>query len=198
MKSFIFLFTLFFSLSSYAIIDMRNANYSDTWRDIFVPASGFNLEVKRTYNSRSLFNGIFGFGWCSNYETRLEVTAEGNLKIYECGGGQEITFTKKSFGPQDIYQTIKKIITEVKKRNPKISSKDLKQLKNDLKVDSFLREEFARQLHLHGLVTPNVKYLADGRANEYIMFKNNFFLRHLPDGSFQKFNKEGRLLKAFD
>jgi len=44
-------------------------------------------KIVRTYNSRSLFSGMFGFGWCSDFETSMEVNAEGNIKVKECGGG---------------------------------------------------------------------------------------------------------------
>jgi hypothetical protein len=80
---------IFASLFANAIVDMKNANYSNTWVDIEIPGSGYELKISRTYNSRSLINGIFGFGWCSDFETRLEKTAEGNLKLVElwCGPG---------------------------------------------------------------------------------------------------------------
>ncbi len=86
--------SVFFSLTSWAIVDMKNANYSNTWVDIEIPGSGYDLKVSRTYNSRSLFNGIFGFGWCSDFETKLDKLSDGNLKITECGSGQETIFNK--------------------------------------------------------------------------------------------------------
>ena len=60
-----------------AVVDMKNANYANTWTDLIVPGSGYDLRVQRTYNSRSLFNGVFGFGWCSDFETTLEVNSNG-------------------------------------------------------------------------------------------------------------------------
>ena len=39
-----------------ALVDTRNANYSDSWTDLQLPGSGYNLQIQRTYNSRSLLN----------------------------------------------------------------------------------------------------------------------------------------------
>lgn len=80
------------SHQAFALVDMKNANYSQTWVDIEVPGSGYDLQVVRTYNSRSLFDGMFGFGWCSNFETNLEIANPTTLKIVECGSGQQTAF----------------------------------------------------------------------------------------------------------
>jgi len=89
---------LLVSHKTYAIVDMKNANYSHTWIDIEVPGSGYDLKVIRTYNSRSLFDGVFGFGWCSNFETELKFNSKTSLKVVECGAGQETTFNAEKGG----------------------------------------------------------------------------------------------------
>jgi len=88
---------------------MRNANYSDSWTDIEVPGGVVPLKVTRAYNSRSLFNGMFGFGWCSDIETTLEVTAEGNIKITECGDGAEIFYRPRDFSKEEVAEVVEKM-----------------------------------------------------------------------------------------
>ena len=63
-KRFLQVCVLFFIMPStgYALVDMKNANFADTWVDLIMPGSGYDLKVQRTYNSRTLFDGIFGFG----------------------------------------------------------------------------------------------------------------------------------------
>ena len=107
----VFALSALLSSLSYAVVDMKNANFSQTWVDAEVPGVGYDLRVQRTYNSRSLFNGIFGFGWCSDFETRMNITAEGNLKITECGAGQEMFFSPREISRKDIDITIQKIIS---------------------------------------------------------------------------------------
>lgn len=82
------------------VVDMKNSNYADGWIDLRIDesnvlhdASGIFTGVWRYYNSRSEHNGMFGFGWCSDFETRLERLADGSLLRKECGAGQETRFT---------------------------------------------------------------------------------------------------------
>lgn len=89
------LFVLFLSVQSFAAIDMKNANYTNTWTDLIVPGSGYDFKIARTYNSRVLFNGIFGFGWCSDFETNIDVKPDA-VRLTECGGGQEVLYKLKS------------------------------------------------------------------------------------------------------
>lgn len=70
-----------------AVVDLSIANYSDTWTDMeYVDSGTALLTIERAYNSRSLFDGIFGFGWCSDFETRLEVRVpRQHLVLKWCG-----------------------------------------------------------------------------------------------------------------
>lgn len=199
MSKFLSIFALLFTTNAFALVDMKNANYAETWTDLMVPGSGYELRVQRTYNSRSLFNGIFGFGWCSDFETRLEVTAESNLMLTECGGGLEIPFTPKATtGSGKVDDTIKTIVSEVKKRNSDLSKKYFEDLEKELKENNFLRDEFSRQLKLKGKITPGTTFHANGRDVENILMKNNEYIRTMPDGTYQKFNMEGHLTFLYD
>lgn len=188
----------FLTTNAFALVDMKNANYAETWTDIVVPGSGYELRVQRTYNSRSLFNGIFGFGWCSDFETRLEVTAESNLMLTECGGGLEINFTPKAAANGKVGDTIKTIVAEVRKRNGDLSKKYFDDLEKELQDNNFLRDEFSRQLKLKGKIAPGTTFLANGRDVESILLKNNEYIRTMPDGTYQKFNMDGKLTFLYD
>src|SRR5580704_195489 len=82
---------------SYALVDMRNANYSDNWTDLEVKSAGYDLKVQRTYNSRTLYNGMFGFAWCTDFETSLKITPENTLKVTDCGAGFEWEYAPAGF-----------------------------------------------------------------------------------------------------
>src|SRR5262245_39882284 len=88
---------LIFSENLHAVVDMKNSSYADVWHDATFPGVGYPLKVQRNYHSRSVFSGIFGFGWCSDFETSVEKTPEGRLKLLECGAGQEVTYTPEKF-----------------------------------------------------------------------------------------------------
>lgn len=195
---FTFLLFTFISHSTLAIVDMRNANYSDTWTDLIVPGSGYDLRIKRSYSSRTLFNGVTGFGWCLDIESTLNITADGNLKLTECGGGLEITFRPKSFNYKDTKNVIEQIIAGVKKKNKSLKESYYKKLRADLSYDNNLREEFARQLGIKGSISHKKLFYADGREDENIRIKGNFYIRSLPSGTHERYDMQGILKYIYD
>lgn len=183
------------SITSYAVVDMRTSNFSKTFLDMHIKGTGLDLSIQRTYGSRSVFNGIFGYGWCSNYETNLAINSDSSILVTECGGGLESLYKTSSFNQKTTSKINAKIIKEVQKRNPDLSAQYLKNLNIKLKTNSFLREEFAKNLNIKGTVKASLKYTIDGRKNEYIIKKNNIFVRYLKNGHKQEFTLKGQLLR---
>lgn len=190
---------LTWTASSHAIVDMKSANYSECWTDLVVPGVGYDLRNNRCYNSRSLFSGIHGFGWCSDYETKIEVTPESNIRLTECGGGTEVIFTTKNFNPQRVDVTIKAIITEIRHRRTDLKSDYLANLEKELKTNDFMREEFSRRMNIKGKVEDGVVFLANGREAENITLKGGQYKRTLPDGTYQMFDAQnGHMTHMYD
>lgn len=187
------LFGLILSPSAKALIDTKNANFSDTWVDLSLPGTGYNLEVKRTYNSRTLFNGIFGFGWCSDFETFCEITPENVLRVTECGGGAEITYSPKNINPLSSEATVNEIMVAVKAKNKKLAPEFLTKLEKDLSASAVMRREFTREFGLTGKVKEGLTYYANGSQADTIVFKDKVYTRRLADGTYQKFDQQCRL-----
>ena len=199
MKLIAITFLSLFSASAFAIVDMKSANYSESWTDLTVPGVGYDLRINRSYNSRSLFNGLFGFGWCSDYETKIEITPESNLKLTECGGGMEIIFTPKNFNPGKIDGTIKNIMAEVRRRRPDLKADYVAGLEKELKTNDFMREEFSRRMDIKGKIEDGVTYLANGKEAENITLKGGTYKRTLNDGTYQLFEMgSGRMTHMYD
>jgi YD repeat-containing protein len=188
---------IFASLFANAIVDMKNANYSNTWVDIEIPGSGYELKISRTYNSRSLINGIFGFGWCSDFETRLEKTAEGNLKLVECGAGQETFYYPREFSKKDIDKTISSIATRMRE-SKKFEDRALKQLIEQMASDADLRAQYAADYKVAVPVKEGTQFFANGREVESIVLAKGFYTRTLPDNSSMRFSLEGRISYIYD
>jgi YD repeat-containing protein len=84
-----------------ATINLKRAEYSDRWEDLKIGTHPTPWRLMRQYNSRSLHNGLFGFGWCSDFEHDLHFLPDGNLKFTECGAGSESIYTRvRSRDPQ--------------------------------------------------------------------------------------------------
>lgn len=55
---------------------MKDASYQKVFTDF--------PEIKRTYNSRSIYTGYFGFGWCSNLEKSLIIKSPQEITLKDC------------------------------------------------------------------------------------------------------------------
>lgn len=192
------IFILFlFSVNSHAIIDMKNANFSTSWTDLKVPGTGYEMKVLRTYNSRSLFVGMFGYGWCSEFETKLVISPDNSLKIFECGAGLEITYTTKEYGTKDIDYLIQEIIKKVKAEG-KRSDEYIASLRKNLLQDARLRIQMALSYNLTAKAKEGAIYYANGKEVENITLTKEYYLRQLADGTFQRFDFKGRLIAMHD
>lgn len=189
-----------FATKSYALVDMNSASYSNLWTDLEVPGSGYELKVTRAYKSRTLYNGMFGFGWCSPFETKLEPTSEGNIKISECGDGQEIVFSPREIVRKDIENTISLVISKMKAdvKNKSLSADYYKKLSEDLFEDDYRRSELAAQYKIAVPIKEGTKFMANGREVENVVFNKTYYTRNLPDGSYQRFDMQGHLIYSYD
>lgn len=182
-----------------AVVDMKNANYADSWLDLSVSGTGFDLKVQRYYNSRSNFNGMFGFGWCSDFETALTKTPEGNLKYQECGAGQELVYTKGKGDSKEVEETVSQIIDYVKRTNRTATTAYIDRLRGQLLNSPDARVRWAKQA---SLPTPSIKkgtvYSADSLEVEQIVWNGEHYVRSVADGTTQKFDANGRLVVVGD
>ena len=95
-----------------AKVNPNNGNFEVSYRDFFLPTAGLNIEVTRTYNSRSNYvRGYFGMGWSSEMEGYVSFDKK-DVVYFEGGGGNVIRFipakgktnlwTNNVFGQQSI------------------------------------------------------------------------------------------------
>lgn len=197
---FFILSTVLFQTTSHALVDMNNAGYSNTYLDLEVPGTGYPLRVFRAYKSRTIFNGIFGFGWCSEFETKLSITGLGLPKINECGDGQQVLYSAKEITKKDVDAVSKQIIAKMKadKRFQGRNEDFWKRVESQISTEDFERDRYASQVGVTMAIKENVKYMANGTEVEYVTFKSGVYTRHLPDGSFQRFDKDGKITHTYD
>lgn len=190
------LFFVFYGFKVSALVDTKNANYTKTFVDISIPGSGLPLLVERTYNSRSLYRGMFGYGWCSNLETRLEVMPDNTLMVVECGGGLEIPYVS-NMTQGSRKALIQKIMVEVKKKKG-LSKKYVGQVERDLQKSPLLQSELIRAFRLKGKAKAGTTYRALGRQGDYIQFTGSQYRRTLPNSQVQVFDRSGALIEERD
>ena len=182
-----------------AMVDMKNSNYGDSWLDISLTGAGYSLKVERYYNSRSLFSGMFGFGWCSDFETNIEKLPEGRLKLTECGAGQEVFFSPAKYDDKSLDKVTEQIIAHYKKTNQNSKPETIETLRAQIRQNADSRAEWAREAKVNVPdVQKDVVYMADTLSVEQIKFDGSSYTRNLSDGTLQKFDSQGRMIAFYD
>ncbi|MCB9073701.1 MAG: cell wall-associated protein wapA [Bdellovibrionaceae bacterium] len=197
MKNLLLVLLLLWTSQSLAIVDMKNANYSDYWVDLMIPGNNFFLRVSRTYNSRSLFSGIFGFGWCSNLETQVEISLEGNLLLSECGSSP-VAYYPAKYNTKLINDSVDKIVSLIAKKYPEKTKKHLENLKDQLRSDHLLRTQLAGEVGVKISPVKNTVYLANGKEIDRITYDGNHYVHVLADSTVQSFDARGHLVQLMD
>lgn len=194
----VFIVLFLFVLKSNALVDLKNANFADAWVDLTIAGTGYDLKVQRGYNSRTLYNGIFGFGWCSDFETSIEITAEGNLRLSECGAGLEVLYQAQGYSEKDIATTVKRILEKARSENLTAQPTYWADLERRLKTETMLRAEYASKYGISRGVADKTRYYANGKETDYIEKQGSNYVRITPDGGSQRFKLNGKLEKLFD
>lgn len=73
------------SVNAAASVNMKEAGFAKSWLDF--------ADLKRAYNSRSLHDGVFGFGWCADFEKSLRFE-DRRVILSQCSQDEEIPALK--------------------------------------------------------------------------------------------------------
>jgi hypothetical protein len=75
--------TLLSNLSQ-AEVNMKDGSFYKTWVDLEIATPTYSFQLRRSYDSRSLHPGMFGYGWCSDFEKSLEFRRSGEIVLRDC------------------------------------------------------------------------------------------------------------------
>jgi YD repeat-containing protein len=85
------------TLQANADVNMKDASYYKTWIDLEIQRGSKVFQLRRTYSSRSLHQGLFGFGWCSDLEKSLDLRRKSEeIVLQDCRLNAPIKFKKIS------------------------------------------------------------------------------------------------------
>ena len=192
--NFLLLLLCFFSLDSFAGVNLKNGNYYITYTDIVVPGAGQDLKIERTYNSRSIRKGWFGYGWGSDYETFLNVSADGSIIVHENGSGARTRFVPNV--KVDTEKAVKRIIQAMmKNRGSVLSAHTIATLTKKLKNDSEIRQTYARKYNVTVKLASGVELSSHARGKQKVTKTDDGYMRKFRDGRVDYFNNQGKLTK---
>ncbi len=176
-------------------VNLKNGNFYISYTDIVVPGGGKKLEITRTYNSKSTEVGWFGFGWGSEFETKLEVSADGSIVIHEHGSGAKTRFTPKT--AIDAVAASTKIVNEMKKKTA-LSEKATSDLIQKLATNAELRHTYALNFGVQATVAPGSTLFSNDRGPQELFVTKEGYRRAHGDGRQDYFNPKGQLVKIAD
>lgn len=176
-------------------VNLKNGNFYITYTDIIVPGGDHDLEVTRTYNSKSTDNGWFGFGWGSLYETKLMVSADGSVVVMENGSGAQTRFVPKE--AINVDSASKKIVEAMKKKEP-MSDVAVQSLMKRLNNDAELRQFYSKKYNVETKLADGTLLYSNDRGIQTIEKQKDGYKRVNADGKTDFFDNEGKLTKISD
>lgn len=193
MQKKISLLLAFLTTSAFGGVNLKNGNFYVSYTDIIVPGTGKNLEMTRTYNSKSTEKGWFGFGWGNVYETKLIKSPDGCVVVHEHGAGGKTRFCPKN--PVDPKVASEKIIKAMRKKSQTISAATEKNLLKRLSSNAELRHVYARRFNVESKIASGTTLYSNQRGIQQIKVEKNGFKRTSNDGKTEFFNQDGKLTK---
>lgn len=191
----IFIMMMLLPFSTFAGVNLKNGNFYISYTDIIVPGGGNDLEVTRTYNSKSTEKGWFGFGWGSQFETFLTVAPDGTVVVHENGAGALTRFAPE----QDVNPSAAadKIIEAMRKRTA-LTDSVASNLKQKLVNDAELRLAYSRRFGVSANLADGTVLTSNARGIQTLRKTKDGFVREYNDGKNEMFNNEGQLVSIKD
>jgi YD repeat-containing protein len=186
-------------------VNLKNGNFHITYTDIIVGSGKNRIEISRTYNSKSVEVGMFGFGWGSEFETRLVPSQDGSIVVHEHGGGGKTSFDRDGYTDADFELLLTSFVGALLE-TPLIASPSARE---ELFQKMKQNREFARSAYLelaavvgapadHVFGGKGAVFASSQRGLQTIVRDDNGFTRISAGGASERFDSNGYLVFVFD
>lgn len=179
-------------------VNIKNGNFYLSYTDHDLTEKN-GIDITRTYNSSSVDDGLFGFGWGSMLETRLYIIGDGNLVIKYWGGGSMVLYTYNQPDEELLNSCLDQLV------NAAIENEDLENNPSDINAfRTLLRQSvnervrrWIKYYQLELVHTPDklpvTLWKASMMAFGQITLSADGFVQLSEDGSSDRFNQYGFL-----
>jgi YD repeat-containing protein len=173
-----------------AVVSVANGNYFVGAIDLVHPAplNGLQIKIQRSYNSRSQYDGLFGYGWGTDYESYLIPQADGAVVIQESGGGDKTRFSPKDFSQEALSKQVDalaKVCIEKK------CAPDMAAYKKKLLQNANFRDENTRAFGVFPQLTVGTKLFTTQRGDKQaVIVTKEGYVREFADGKQELFSQK--------
>ncbi|MEW6058141.1 MAG: DUF6531 domain-containing protein [Bdellovibrionota bacterium] len=193
---------LLLSIQALANVSLKNGNFFIGYTDLAF-TGGIEPKVERVYNSKSSHDGIFGFGWGSDYEVYLKISADASVVVHENGGGAQNRFTPPVINTAEIDRAVKNIMAAKTKVGAGLSGKaaevESKRLRNDARYRNDEWERLYDQGHVKARQLAVGSVLKSNKFSYQVITKTKEgYLRQFDNGQVQTFDNAGKLARIAD
>lgn len=185
-----------------ASVSLKNGNFFISYTDIIYPG-GFEPKLERVYNSKTGFRGIFGWGWGTELEVYLTVSADGSVVVHEYGGGAENRFVPDRMNPKEVESAAASIAEAARSAGKFGTAAQIKDYQARLRTDATFRndewEKFVQLGKLKPRVLSNGMQLKSNKFSFQVVTKTaEGYVRNFETGKVEQFDNSGRLRKVTD
>lgn len=191
-----------FATSALANVSLKNGNFFIGYTDL-THSGGIEPKIERVYNSKSSHDGMFGFGWGSDYEVYLKISADGSVVVHENGGGAQNRFTPPQINTAEVDKAVNDIVAAKIKAPGGMSAQLAEQDKQRLRNDARYRNDEWERLYDQGLVKS--RQVTEGavlKSNKFsfqvIKKIKDGYVRYFDNGQVQTFDDKGRMVRMAD
>jgi YD repeat-containing protein len=184
------LISLFAVPHASALVAVGNGNYfvGFVHMEHDAPINSFQLKVQCTYNSRSQYEGICGYGWGSDFEAFLLPSADGSVVIQESGGGDKTRFSPKEVSRAELEKLVDRLV-EAYAKKMKLSVSQSKEWKEKFLNNAEERDEKSRDLGIFPQLAVGTKLYSTQRGDKQtVTVIKDGFVREYGDGKQELFN----------
>lgn len=199
------IFLITFNL--FAGVNLKNGNFYISYTDLLTKHVQFVFgDFSRTYNSKSIKTGLFGYGWGTKWETELYFFPDGYISVHEYGAGDKSAFNSDLVSTESI-QMMVDIIIDTKlehgllDNNPSAILKLQNKLTDmmDVRHAEWLKLKEDNKLDFEQELIDGLVFDGFSRGNQKITITNNGFERiSISDQTKEFFDINGRLIKYTD
>ncbi len=206
-----FLFLLLSSPSFGVAVNRLNGSATLIYVDFSIPGRVIPLELVRTYNTLTAlnettgWNGAFGWGWTSPFESTLIVTPQQHVILRDGQSGNTVLFKPITEDPKmkaAYFEAVRQAYFErslSRKMTPEENRKLAlpEKMVMRLKSDPQFRNELAVKFNLTAPVPKGQTLVSSEYGYQTLEFKNNQWVRE-KDGVTQTFDPQGRMIRQAD
>ena len=180
-------------------VNHKNGGFYITYTDAVLSQQP-QSDLSRTYNSTSSFQGMFGYGWGSEYETYLDVQGEGTVVIHENGGGATTTMRPPALSMAEIRATVDRIIRAEQQDGRFRDDTEYRERHHELLQDAEVRRQSWSRYVKKGLLkprhsTPGAVYRSSQRGQQRLLRTHDGFqLTDQGSDRVKEFDASGRLI----